>query len=144
MGNDLESRLRFGLGVELHEDRADEGHVPGTVLGLQGTNLGNETLELRPAPIDGVNLFADEEFGLVSRSLLGFEPARCCRARLAVRCSRIAKVFAIRLRTALFGGLQSGRIREFDQLRFSSFQFHRSFVPFVNKVLQLLAFGRDP
>lgn len=65
--------LGFLLIVEFDKDGADKFAFPSAVAVLHRGDFGNQTLELGPAPIDGIDLFANQELETMSGTVFGLD-----------------------------------------------------------------------
>lgn len=140
------SRLGVSLVVKLHKHGRDELRIPGSMLGLEFFNLRAEALDLRPRPVDGIYLLADDHLEAVGRSIGGFHPAGCDRAGLVVDFSAHGlQSDRIVVDVALFlESLAAGGIGHDNELGLGGLELHGGVVAFLHFVLQLLRVGGQP
>ena len=143
MGKTLICCLRFSLGIKLNEDSADEFAFSCTVRRLLGINHGNQALEFGSAPVDSVDLLANQEFEAVSRSLFRLDPTSGYGARLAI--NTVVGEFSPFLLVATFLGLlETSLIRHGDKLGLCTFELHGSLVALFDEIFNLFAIVGNP
>ena len=143
MGKTLIRCLRLSLGIELDEDRADECAFSSTVCRLLGINQRNQALEFRSAPVDSVDLFANQKLEAVSRPLFRLNPTSGHRARFAIN-TVIGEFSPFLMVTSLLGLLQTSLDRHFDKLGLCSFELHGDRVALLDEVFNLIAVVGNP
>ena len=143
MGKTLIRCLRLGLGIKLDEDGADEFAFSCTVRRLLGINHGNQALEFRSAPVDSVDLFANQELEAVSRSLFRLDPTSGYGARFAIN-TVVGEFSPLLMMATLLDILETSLVRHGDKLGFRSFKLHGSLVALVDEVFDLFAVVGDP
>ena len=131
MGKALIRCLCLSLGIKFDENSADECAFPCTVRRLLGINHGNQALEFGSAPVDRVDLFADQKLEAVSRSLFRLDPTSGYGARFTIN-PVVGEFNPILMVATLLGLLQTSLVRHGDKLSFSSFELHGDFVALVD------------
>lgn len=137
MGNDLESGLSIGLGVELDEDSAGGLEVAGAPVSLGSLGQGKNPLELGTTPLDGVNLLSEETKGskTVSRTHLGRNPAG------GIASLDIAGAFG---GSGSLVGLEVLLVGSFEELDLSLLQLHGNLVALLDELVQVLGVTSNP
>ena len=143
MGKTLIRCLRLSLGIKLDEDGADEFALSCTVSRLFGINHGNQALEFGSAPVDSVDLFANQEFEAVGRSLFRLDPTSGYGARFPIN-PVVGEFRPLLMVATLLGILETSLVRHGDQLGFCSFELHGRLVALVDQVFDLFAVVSDP
>ena len=146
VGYGLVGELGFALGFELDKDGADLLVVARPPVSLSLVNLGNQSLQLRAAPFDGVDLFANEAQGTeaVVRALLIRDPARSNVARLDIAILGVGGGGAFGLNLSLLLSLGTSLVDELQETDLALFQLHGGFISLLHQVVELVRLAADP
>ncbi|KFZ14047.1 hypothetical protein V502_06294 [Pseudogymnoascus sp. VKM F-4520 (FW-2644)] len=139
----LVGTLGGGLGAELNEDGVD-GLIGTSLVGLaRNLGVGDQLLELLAAPVDGVDLCAEEaeEASAVRWALLGWEPAGSNGSRLGISGSDNGLLV---IGSALLEGLEALLVGELDQLGLGALEPVGSLVALLDKLVKGLGISGDP
>ena len=136
MRKTLERSLGFRESFEFHKDRVELLAVVSPLVSLHSVDLRDESLKLGAAPIDGVDLLANQWLQFVGWSILRVDVlSRCSAASLHDLGSR-ALAFLLSLHSIAIGGL--------NKLCLGCFELHCSLVSLVDFLFKLLGVGCEP
>ena len=144
MGKTLIRCLRLRLGIKFDEDGADKGAFSCAIRRLLGINHGDQALEFGSAPVDRVDLFANQKLEAVSRTLFRLDPTSGYGAGFAINTVVGELSSCFRMAPLLLGLGQTSFVRHGNKLCLCGFELHGDLVALLDQVFNFFAVVGNP
>lgn len=142
MSKHLVGVLGLGLSVELDENARDLLVSAGLESLLGAVDLRDQALQLGSAPVDRVDLLANQskESQAVGRSLLSRNPSCRQTSRLGINRGGLCALMG----ATLLDGLEAFTIGGLDELDLGLLELHGDLVALLDEIINLFGVASDP